>query len=199
MASAAHALGYKPYWMDLNSFRDTTCTKVIGAQNDLYSLGSRLSQKSRLFNKLVWEPLNYEGFRQLAYNAADQKNAELMAPVFRNIPKELPVIGTHVWPAQAALHAGMQYVVNAIPDNWPMALHLSEGAVHLVQTRQSYFPILATASSTAWQKRSSSSPCPPTRSATRVITSTMSWCSISKRTARRVWHVRKTASPCAFC
>ena len=62
-----------------------------------------------------------------------------MAPVFRNIPKELPVIGTHVWPAQAALHAGMQYVVNAIPDNWPMALHLSEGAVHLVQTRQSYF------------------------------------------------------------
>ncbi|MBQ1806115.1 MAG: site-2 protease family protein, partial [Ruminococcus sp.] len=60
-------------------------------------------------------------------------------------------------------------------------------------------PILATASSTAWQKRSSSSPCPPTRSATRVITSTMSWCSISKRTARRVWHVRKTASPCAFC
>ncbi len=123
MASAAHALGYKPYWMDLNSFKDTTCTKVIGAQNDLYSLGSRLSQKSRLFNKLVWEPLNYEGFRQLTYNAADQKNAELMAPVFRNIPKELPVIGTHVWPAQAALHAGMQYVVNAIPDNWPMALH----------------------------------------------------------------------------
>ena len=139
MASAAHALGYKPYWMDLNSYKNTTCAKVIGAQNDLYSLGSRLSQKSRLFNKLVWEPLNYEGFRQLTYNAADQKNAELMAPVFRNIPKELPVIGTHVWSAQAALHAGMQYVVNAIPDNWPMALHLSEGAVHLVQTRQSYF------------------------------------------------------------
>ena len=138
MASAAHALGCTPYWMDLNSFPETTCTKVIGAQNDLYSMGSRLSQKSRLFNKLLWEPLNYEGFRQLTYNAADQKNAELMATVFRNIPKELPVIGTHVWPAQAALHGGMKYVVNAIPDNWPMALHLSEGAVHLIQTRQSY-------------------------------------------------------------
>ena len=35
MASAAHALGYTPYWMDLNSYPDTTCTKVIGAQNDL--------------------------------------------------------------------------------------------------------------------------------------------------------------------
>ena len=138
MASAAHALGYTPYWMDLNSFPDTTCTKVIGAQNDLYSMGSRLSQKSRLFNKLFWEPMNYEGFRKLSYNASDQKNAELMAPVFVNVPKDIPLIGTHVWPSQAAVHAGMQYVVNAIPDNWPMALHLAEGSVHTIQTRQSY-------------------------------------------------------------
>ena len=138
MASAAHALGYTPYWMDLNSYTDTTCTKVIGAQNDLYSLGSRLSQKNKPFNKIVWEPLNYEGFRQLTYNAGDQKNAELMAPVFHSIPKDIPVIGTHVWPAQAAIHADMQYVVNAIPDNWPMALHYAEGALHLVQTHQSY-------------------------------------------------------------
>ena len=57
IASAAHALGYEPYWMDLNSYGQTTCTKVISAQNDLYSMGSRLSQKSRLFNRLVWEPM----------------------------------------------------------------------------------------------------------------------------------------------
>lgn len=138
MASAAHALGYTPYWMDLNSYPETTCTKVIGAQNDLYSLGSRISQKSRLFNRLVWEPMNYEGFRRLSYNASDQKNAELMAPVFQNVPKDIPLIGTHVWPAQAALHAGMRYVVNAIPDNWPMALHLAEGAVHTIQTHEAY-------------------------------------------------------------
>lgn len=75
MASAAKAMGYTPYWMDLNSYGETTCTKVIGAQNDLYSLGSRLS-KNPIFNKLVWEPMNYEGFRALSYNAADQKNAE---------------------------------------------------------------------------------------------------------------------------
>ena len=138
MASAARALGYQPYWMDLNSYPDTTCTKVISAQNDLYSLGSRISQKSKLFNKLVWEPINYEGFRKLSYNASDQKNAELMAPVFENVPKDIPVIGTHVWPAQAAVHAGMKYVVNAIPDNWPMALHLAEGSVHTVQTHYAY-------------------------------------------------------------
>ena len=137
MASAAKALGYKPYWLDLNSFPETTCTKVISAQNDLYSLGSRLS-KNPIFNKLVWEPMNYEGFRALSYNAADQENARLMAPVYRNIPKEIPVVGTHVWPAQAAVHAGMKYVVNAIPDNWPMALHLSEGSVHTIQCKNAY-------------------------------------------------------------
>ena len=138
IASAANSMGYVPYWMDLNSYKDTTCTKVISAQNDLYSMGSRISQKSKLFNKIVWEPLNYEGFRKLSYNATDQKNAELMAPVFKNVPKDIPVVATHVWPAQAALHAGMTNVVNAIPDNWPMALHFAEGSIHTVQTHYAY-------------------------------------------------------------
>lgn len=137
MASAAHSMGYIPYWMDLNSYPSTTCTKVISAQNELYSLGSRLSRFS-LFNKLVWEPMNYEGFRALSYNAADQKNAELMAPVFAGIPKEIPFIGTHVWPSQAAVHSGMKYVVNAIPDNWPMALHFAEGSIHAIQCQNAY-------------------------------------------------------------
>ena len=71
MASAANSMGLVPYWMDLNSYPETTCTKVISAQNDLYSKGSRISQKSRLFNKFVWEPINYTGFKQLSYNAPD--------------------------------------------------------------------------------------------------------------------------------
>lgn len=65
IASAANSMGYKPYWLDLNSFPDTTGTKVISAQNDLYSLGSRISQKSKAFNKFIWEPVNYEGFRKI--------------------------------------------------------------------------------------------------------------------------------------
>ena len=138
IASAANSMGYVPYWMDLNSYNQTTCTKVISAQNDLYSKGSRISQKSKLFNKIVWEPLNYEGFRKLSYNSADQKNAELMAPVYKNVPKDIPVVATHVWPAQAAIHAGMKNVVNAIPDNWPMALHFAEGSIHTVQTHYAY-------------------------------------------------------------
>ena len=139
MASAAKALGYTPLWMDLNSFPETTCTKIISYQNKLYSMGSRLSQKFSLFNKLFWEPLNYEGFKKLSYNAGDQLSAQLMTPLFREIPKDIPFIATHVWPSQAAIHAGMKNVVNAIPDNWPMALHLSEGAVHTVQTYNTYW------------------------------------------------------------
>ena len=137
IASVANHLGYIPYWMDLNGYPETTCTKVISNQNGMYSLGSRFS-KNPAFNKLVWEPVNYEGFRALTYNATDQKNAELMAPVFENVPKNIPMVATHVWPAQAAIHAGMEHVVNAMPDNWPMALHLAEGSIHTIQCRNAY-------------------------------------------------------------
>ncbi|MBR0140322.1 MAG: hypothetical protein IJM17_08575, partial [Firmicutes bacterium] len=133
MASCARALGFTPYWLDLAGF-DATGSKMIREQNALYSKASRISQKSFLFNRLFWEPLNSEGFRKLTYNAKDQKNSELLVPLFASLPKDVPYIATHVWPSQAAVHAGLTHVVNAIPDNWPMALHLSEGAIHTVQT-----------------------------------------------------------------
>jgi hypothetical protein len=137
MASCAKALGYTPYWFDLASF-DATGSKMIRAQNDLYSTGSKISQKSKLFNKMVWEPMNCEGFRKITYNSVDQKNSELLVPLFHDFPKDIPYIATHVWPAQGAVHAGLSHVVNAIPDNWPMGLHLSEGAIHTVQTPFAY-------------------------------------------------------------
>lgn len=137
MASCAKALGYTPLWLDLASF-DATGSKVIRYQNDMYSLASRISQKSFLFNKIVWEPLNSEGFKKITYNVGDQKNSELLVPIYSGIPKDTPFIGTHVWPTQGAVHAGMTHVVNAIPDNWPMGLHLSEGSIHTIQTHFAY-------------------------------------------------------------
>ncbi len=138
MASAAHAMGYTPYWLDLAGFPSSTGSKVIAYQNKLYSMGSRVSQAVPPFNAVVWEPLNSEGFRKLSYNAGDQKNAELCVPLFRDLPRDVPYIGTHAWPSQAAVHAGLTHVVNAIPDNWPMALHLAEGSIHAVQTPGAY-------------------------------------------------------------
>lgn len=138
MASAAHAMGYTPYWFDLHAFQETTGGKVISHLNKLYSMGSRWSQKYPLFNQLFWEPISAKGFKKLSYNAVDQKVAELMMPTCMNLPKDMPYIATHVWPAQAAVHAGLTKVVNAIPDNWPMGLHLAEGAIHTVQTPSAY-------------------------------------------------------------
>ncbi|MFA6829910.1 MAG: hypothetical protein WCR67_04335, partial [Bacilli bacterium] len=137
MASCAKALGYHPYWFDLASF-DATGSKMIREQNNLYSTASKISQVSHLFNHFFWEPLNSEGFRKLEYNSVDQRNSELLAPLYHDIPQDMPFIATHVWPSQGAVHAGMTHVVNAIPDNWPMALHLSEGAIHTVQTDFAY-------------------------------------------------------------
>lgn len=139
MVSCAKALGYTPLWLDLNSFKETTCSKVINSQNELYSLGSRLSSRSRLFNKFIWEPLNSEGFRQLKQNVNDEVVSELFIPVLNDLDRSIPYIATHVWPAQAAVHAGFKNIVNAIPDNWQMALHLAEGSTHIIQTPMSYY------------------------------------------------------------
>jgi hypothetical protein len=62
-----------------------------------------------------------------------------MATPCKLLPKKVPYVATHVWPAQAAIHSGMERVVNVIPDNWPMALHLSEGAIHCVQSPSAWF------------------------------------------------------------
>lgn len=138
IASAAYSMGFTPYWFDLHSYSQTTGGKVIAHLNSLYSMGSRWSQKYPLFNKYYWEPLNSEGFKKLSYNAMDQKVSELMTPIYKELPKDIPFIATHVWPAQAAIHAGLRRVVNVIPDNWPMALHLAEGSIHTVQTPSSF-------------------------------------------------------------
>ena len=138
IASAAASMGKKPYWLDLLSFPESDCSRIIAGQNELYSMGSRWSQKYPLFNKLVWEPMNSEGFRKLSYNAADQKTAELFAPILSSLPADTPFVSTHAWCAQAALHAGFTSVVSAVCDNWPMALHLAEGSIHTVQTRSAF-------------------------------------------------------------
>lgn len=138
IASAAKAMGFKPLWFDLHSFSETTGGQVIKHLNGLYSMGSRWSQKNGLFNKLYWEPLNSEGFRKLSYNAMDQKMTELMVPILKYLPKDMPYVATHVWPAQAAVHSGVKTVVNVMPDNWPMALHLADGSIHTVQTPSSF-------------------------------------------------------------
>ncbi len=138
-ASAAKALGFTPYWLDFMNVKASTASKIIAHLNSLYSLGSRLSQQFPIFDKLYWEPLNSIGFKKLTYNLDDLNMTELFAPVLSSIPKNFPFVAAHGWPAQAAIHAGFSNVVNAIVDNWPMALHLAPGSKHCIQGPSSYF------------------------------------------------------------
>lgn len=138
IASAANSMGYKPYWFDLASFKEANSGKLVTHLNNLYSLGSRLSQKSKLFNKLYWEKMTTDGFKSLDYNYADQHVSELMTGVYNSLDKDIPYIATHVWNAQSAVHAGMKKIINVIPDNFPLGLHLAEGTIHTVQTPSCY-------------------------------------------------------------
>ena len=118
-----------------------------------------------------------------------------MAPVYANIPKDIPVVATHVWPAQAALHAGMKYVVNAIPDNWQMALHLAEGSIHTVQTHYAYqgYRIL-----NGMQGNDVLNPMPEDALFIPDIISTMSLSAISRRTAQRENREKRREKRCVF-
>jgi len=137
IASAAHSMGITPYWFDLLSFENTTGQKIIGYLNKMYSLASRLSRKSIILNWL-FERETAGVHKTLIANAEFNEMNKLMVPVYRSLPKTMPFIGAHSWPAQAAIHAGMKNVVNVIPDNWPLGLHLSEGALHTIQSTSAY-------------------------------------------------------------
>src|SRR5450759_5324817 len=53
-ASAARSMGYTPYWLDLLAIPGIT-QDAINWWNTNYSKYSRTSQRSRLFDKYIWE------------------------------------------------------------------------------------------------------------------------------------------------
>jgi hypothetical protein len=137
IASAAHSMGYTPYWFDLLSFK-TPGARLISNLDYWYSLGSRISQKSKLFNRLVWDPLMGKTYKRVEKNYPIMEVCRMFTDIYKDLPHDIPFVGTHPWPAMAAIHAGMKKVVNAIPDNCPLGFHLTEGALHAVQSPSTY-------------------------------------------------------------
>jgi len=142
IASAAKHAGLTPYWLDLMSFPDSTGSKTIQYLENLYNIGSRLSQKLKLFDKWIWEPITSQVAKGLAYTARDRALARLFEPNLRDLPKDIPFISSHPWTGHAAVHAGLKSVVAIIPDNYALAFHLVEGAGHTVQTGSLYMGYL---------------------------------------------------------
>ena len=155
-ASCARAMGFTPYWLDLLGIPGIT-SDVINWWNTGYSRFSRLSQRSRLFNKYVWEPvttgnptlpglsfaLNHWAvgwpWRFLKANARDLRMSELFANLHRALPPDTPLLASHMWNCMGAVAGGMTRVVDMVFDNWPMAFQLIEGAKHGIQSPSGYF------------------------------------------------------------
>lgn len=138
LASAAAAMGYTPYWFDLLAF-NAPGAKMIEYIDKWYSIGSRLSQKSALFNRFVWDPLFGKAGRLLERNYPMMHASKILSNLYGTVPHSIPVVGTHPWTALGALYAGHPNVVNVIPDNCPLGFHLAEGSYHTVQSPSAYF------------------------------------------------------------
>lgn len=137
LASAAHALGFTPYWFDLLAF-DTAGARMISDLERWYSFFSRLSQKSRLFNRLLWDPLLGKWYKRLEKSYPAMKTSEIVTDIHLDLPPDIAFLGTHPLNAQGAVLAGMRNVVNVVPDNCPLGFHLADGAVQAVQSPSAY-------------------------------------------------------------
>ena len=154
--SCARAMGFTPYWLDLLAIPGIT-TDVINWCNQWYSRFSRLSQRSNLFNKYVWESLTTGEptlpilssflnawivgwpWRFLKTNVKDYKMSELFKNLHEALPSDMPVLTAHMWNCMGAVAGGMTNVVDMMFDNWPMAFQLTEGAKHGVQSPSGYY------------------------------------------------------------
>ena len=138
IASAARSLGLTPYWLDFLSFPGSAATRTLSYLNDLYSFGSRLSQKFKLFNRYVWERITSESALRITSSIRDRELSRIFAPVLGDLDHSVPFLATHPWTGHAAVHGEMQRIVTVVPDNFPLAFHLVEGSVHAVQTPSNY-------------------------------------------------------------
>ena len=154
--SCARAMGFNPYWLDLLAIPGIT-TDVINRCNHNYSFFSRLSQRSGLFNKYVWEAVTTGEptlpilstilntwivgwpWRFLKTNVKDYKMSELFRNLHQALPSDMPILTAHMWNCMGAVAGGMTNVVDMMFDNWPMAFQLTEGAKHGVQSPSGYY------------------------------------------------------------
>jgi hypothetical protein len=138
LASAAHSMGYTPYWLDLMSFPGSAASRTIKSLEDLYNLGSRISQRSKLFDRYVWDYVTSRAAQRLSFSVEDAALSRIFVPLYRDVPKDMPFFSTHPWTGHAAVLAGMSDVVTIIPDNLPIAFHVVEGSTHVVQSPSAY-------------------------------------------------------------
>ncbi len=138
IASAAKYLGYTPYWFDMLSFNNSAASRTIQQLESGYNWGSRLSQKSKLFDDLIWKRVTMNAGLSLSASYRNATISKIFTPLFHELPKTMPCLSTHPWVGHAAVDAGLKNIITIIPDNYPMGFHVVEGTVHSVQTPSKY-------------------------------------------------------------
>lgn len=138
LASAANSMGVRAYLLDLMSFSETPIEKSIKFLEGAYNSLSRLSQKSKLFNTLIWEPITSGMNARLDSAIQNREVSKLFTAALEKLPKEIPVVAAHPWVGWSAVLCGMKKVVSMIPDNLPLAFWLVEGSIHTVQSPSAY-------------------------------------------------------------
>jgi len=155
-ASCARAMGFTPLWLDYLSIPGIT-TDMIADFEKTYSMFSKLSQKSRFFNKYLWEPLttgeNATSMVSFIFNSMiltwpwkylksslkEVKTSQMFASLFQALPSDVPVLTSHFYNTMGAVAGGMNNVVSMVFDNWPLAFQLVEGAQHGIQSPSAYY------------------------------------------------------------
>ncbi len=138
VASAANSMGLVPYWFDLLAFK-TPGARLIAHLERIDNVRSRLSQRSKLFDTVMWNLLMGKANKRVEKNYPMMMLCRLFTDIYKDLPPDIPFVGTHPWPTMAAVHVKMKNVINAIPDNCPLGLHLTPGALHTVQSPSAYF------------------------------------------------------------
>lgn len=138
LASVAKHYGYTPYWFDMLAFPDTAAGKTIRQLEKWYNLGSRISQRSKWFNGIIWEKLTSAGAQNISASLSNGALSQIYATLFHDLPKDMPILSTHPWVGHAAVTAGMEKIITIIPDNYPLAFHIVEGSLHTVQSPSTY-------------------------------------------------------------
>ncbi|MBQ5780343.1 MAG: hypothetical protein IIW10_00120 [Spirochaetaceae bacterium] len=138
LCSAAKALGVTPYWMDLLSFPEYAGTRYIKQIEKMYNLGSRISQRWKFFDKHIWSYFTSDAGMQLTFTVKQRSMWQIIAPLFADVPKDIPFLSTHPWVGHGAVAANIENVVTIVPDNFPVAFHLVPGSTHAIQSPSAY-------------------------------------------------------------
>jgi hypothetical protein len=127
----ALATGRTPWLHDLLDI-DSPEADTIAGIDAFYSRWSRRAADLGGVIEWAWGKAMQQGdLDSLRFSC---RLAERVAPLMRELPKDLPVIATYPLCGQIAVACGFERVVNLVVDNYPQHFVLVPGALNLVQS-----------------------------------------------------------------